>query len=71
AIAVNPARAGRISGARVLLLDDVLTSGATTDACVFALKAAGAERAMIACFARVLDEALEHRAEKWEPVVRN
>jgi ComF family protein len=71
AISVNPARVGRIAGARVLLVDDVLTSGATTDACVFTLKAAGAREVKIACFARVLDEALEHRAEKWEPVFRN
>jgi len=36
----------------------VLTSGATSDACVSALKRAGAGSVMIACFARVLDEAL-------------
>ena len=58
AIAVNPARANRLQGASILLVDDVLTSGATSDACVRALKRAGAERVMIACFARVLDEAL-------------
>ena len=58
AIAVNPARANRLQGANILLVDDVLTSGATSDACVRALKRAGAERVMIACFARVLDEAL-------------
>ena len=47
-----------LKGARVVLVDDVLTSGATTDACVRALKRAGAERVVVACFARVLDEAL-------------
>lgn len=60
AIAINPRRADRVRGARILLVDDVLTSGATSDACVAALKRAGAERVMIACFARVLDEALPH-----------
>lgn len=58
AIGVNPARANQLAGAKVLLVDDVLTSGATSDACVRALKRAGAERVVIACFARVLDEAL-------------
>lgn len=59
AIAVNPRRAGRLKGARIVLVDDVLTSGATTDACVRTLKRAGADKVVIACFARVLDEALD------------
>lgn len=60
AIAVNPRHAAALKGASVLLVDDVLTSGATSNACVRALKRAGAERVRIACFARVLDEALDH-----------
>jgi predicted amidophosphoribosyltransferase len=36
----------------VLLVDDVLTSGATSDACIEALLAAGARSVEIACFAR-------------------
>jgi ComF family protein len=56
AIAANPRRS--FKGAHVLLVDDVLTSGATTDACVRVLKRAGAAQVRIACFARVLDEAL-------------
>ena len=51
AIAVNPSRASGIKGARIVLVDDVLTSGATTDACVRALKRAGASEVAIACFA--------------------
>jgi len=58
AIAVNPGRAARLKGASVVLVDDVMTSGATSDACVRALKRAGTERVIVACFARVLDEAL-------------
>ncbi|WP_367183247.1 ComF family protein [Novosphingobium sp.] len=59
AIAVNPRRAGVLQGANVVLVDDVLTSGATTDACVRILRRAGAQQIVIACFARVLDEALD------------
>ena len=58
AIAANPARADQLKGAQVLLVDDVMTSGATTQACLKALKKAGAARVRIACFARVLDDAL-------------
>ncbi|RXZ66167.1 ComF family protein [Pelagerythrobacter rhizovicinus] len=56
AIAVGPRRHARIRGAQVLLVDDVLTSGATSDACVAALKRAGAARVVVACFARVLED---------------
>lgn len=55
AIAVHPQRKEKLHGANVLLVDDVLTSGATSDACVSVLKRAGAKRVMIACFARVLN----------------
>jgi ComF family protein len=59
AIALNPRRANLIDGRDIVLVDDVLTSGATTDSCVHALKLGGAARVTIACFARVLDEALD------------
>lgn len=58
AIAVNPRRTALARGARIVLVDDVLTSGATSDACVRSLKRAGAESVIVACFSRVLDEAL-------------
>lgn len=59
AIAVNRRRKASLKGARVLLVDDVLTSGATTDACTRMLKRAGAATVRIACFARVPQEGLE------------
>ena len=58
AIAVHPQRARRLKGTNVIIVDDVLTSGATTEACVRVLKRAGAKQVRIACFSRVLDEAL-------------
>ena len=42
----------------MLLVDDVVTSGATAHACVSVLKRVGAAKVVILCFARVLDEAL-------------
>lgn len=57
-IVVNPKRAASLKGSSIVLVDDVLTSEATSDACVAMLKRAGAERVIVACFARVLDEAL-------------
>ena len=55
AIAVNSARQDRIAGRHIVLVDDVMTSGATSDACVAALLDAGAASVRIACFARVVD----------------
>jgi ComF family protein len=59
AIAVRPAKRAIVKGASIVLVDDVLTSGATSDACVSILKRSGAQRVVIGCFARVLDEALD------------
>ncbi|WP_379554629.1 ComF family protein [Qipengyuania sp. DGS5-3] len=57
AIAINARRRNAVKDRRVILVDDVLTSGATSNACVAALKQAGARSVTIACFARVLSEA--------------
>lgn len=58
AIVANPAASKMLLNRPVILVDDVLTSGATTDACTRVLLRAGAANVQIACFARVLDEAL-------------
>lgn len=57
AIVVNPRRAAQLRDANILLVDDVLTSGATTAACVSVLRRAGAQQVVINCFARVLNQA--------------
>jgi len=54
AIAVGP-RVERLRGRKVVLVDDVLTSGATSAACVSAMLRAGADTVIVACFARVLE----------------
>lgn len=56
AIAINPKARADLDGAGVLLVDDVLTSGATSSTCVKVLKRSGAKTVRIACFARVLEE---------------
>ncbi len=55
AITVRSSREALIKGKAVTLVDDVLTSGATSDACTAALLDAGASSVKIACFARVVD----------------
>ena len=56
AITVRGSAAAELRGRDVLLVDDVLTSGATSEACVRALRKGGARSVRIACFARVLDQ---------------
>ena len=58
AFAVRPERAARIAGRRVLLVDDVLTSGATCAACTRALLDAGAAAVDVLVAARVPDPRL-------------
>ena len=59
AFAINRRQQPRIAGKPIILVDDVYTSGATTDACVATLLKAGAASVTIFCWARVLPEALE------------
>ena len=52
AFAVTDAR--RVEGRTVVLIDDVLTSGSTSEACARALRRAGASRVELICWARVV-----------------
>ncbi len=58
AFAVRPKRASALAGRRVLLVDDVLTSGATAGACAEALLQAGVAGVDLLVAARVPDRRL-------------
>jgi ComF family protein len=60
AFKVSADRQSEIAGRRVVLIDDVLTSGATTDACARALLRAKAAQVDVLVFARVVDSPKTH-----------
>lgn len=55
AFRVPPESKAAVKGRRLILVDDVLTSGATSDACARALLRAGAANVDVLVFARVVD----------------
>lgn len=57
ALAVHPRRGGRLGGRPVLLVDDVMTSGATFSAATEACLAAGASQVSVLALARVAKDA--------------
>jgi ComF family protein len=57
AFRVDPAGQAEIARRNVVLVDDVLTSGATADSCARALLRAGARQVDVLTFARVVDSA--------------
>ncbi|HEX7783398.1 MAG TPA: ComF family protein [Sphingobium sp.] len=71
AFAVDPARKDVLAGRTVLLIDDVHTSGATTDACARILRRNGAASVHLLCWARVLpedDDMAKKESEDWLPI---
>jgi ComF family protein len=58
AFAVRPSRATSLVGRRIVLIDDVMTSGATANACVATLLAGGATMVDVLVAARVPDPRL-------------
>jgi predicted amidophosphoribosyltransferase len=54
AFGVNPERAAALKGKRIVLVDDVLTTGATVNECARTLKKAGAASVSVLALARVV-----------------
>ncbi len=56
AFALSDKAGARIHGKTIILVDDVYTTGSTANACARVLKASGADRVLVFCWARVLTD---------------
>lgn len=61
AFRLNPAWRDKIKGRRVVLIDDVYTTGATAKGCARILKRAGAAEVNLLCWARVVQDEADMR----------
>lgn len=65
AIRLKPVRSAQMAGRDVIIVDDVFTSGATTRACIAAIRHARPASIAVACFARVETSSNHHGDEMW------
>ena len=61
AFRLNPAWKDKVKGRRIVLIDDVYTTGATAKGCARVLKRAGAAEVNLLCWARVVRDEAEMR----------